>query len=356
MRDINERRMLEQYGVHYSNLAVYAQDEWRGDVTLAIGAEPTLARAAGLAMDAQPQLITQPNAGVPAFLAQIVDPQVIEVVLQPLRAAEIAGGEVKKGDWTTQSMLMPMAEPVGHVVAYGDYDNGGTVDANVNWVARQPFHYQTIKRVGERKLAEWGLAAIDYNARLDRSVVATFNRFQNRTYFYGVSGLQNYGILNDPSLITPITPATKAAGGTTWVNATAQEIYQDVLALYTQLQVQMGGNLEMTDRMELVLSTTRQTALAKVSTFNVPASQTIREAFPNLTIRAAPEYSTGSGELMQLVVQSYDGVESIWTGFTEKLRAHTVVPELSAWSQKFSAGTWGAIIRRPIAIAQMLGI
>ena len=356
MRDLNERRMLEQYGVHFSNLAIYAQDAWRGDVMLAVGAEPALARAAGLAMDAQPQLLTQPNAGVPAFLAQIVDPQVIEVVLQPLRAAEIIGGEVKRGDWTTQSMLMPMAEPVGHVVAYGDYDNGGTVDANVNWVARQPFHYQTIKRVGERKLAEWGVAAIDYNARLDRSVAVTFNRFQNRSYFYGISGLQNYGLLNDPSLITPITPATKAAGGTTWPNATAQEVYNDVLALFTQLQTQMGGNLDMSDRMELVLSTTRATQLGKVSTFNVPARQTIMEAFPNLTIRTAPEYSTGSGELMQLIVQSYEGVESIWGGFTEKMRAHAVVQELSAWSQKFSAGTWGAIIRRPIAIAQMLGI
>ncbi len=186
--------------------------------------------------------------------------------------------------------------------------------------------------------------------------MATFNRFQNRSYFYGISGLQNYGILNDPSLITPITPATKAGGGTTWATATAKEIYQDVLALYTQLQTQMGGNLEMTDRMELVLSTTRQPALGKVSDFNVPARQTIMEAFPNLTIRAAPEYSTGSGELMQLIVQDYEGVETIWAGFTEKLRAHAVVQELSAWSQKFSAGTWGAIIRRPIAIGQMLGI
>lgn len=343
MRDLNTRRLLAGYGVHMLDGAVYAEDAWRDDYQIA--------------MDAQPQLITTANAGIPAFLANIVDPTVIEVVLAPLRAAEIAGGEVKKGDWTTQSLMMPLAEPVGHVVAYGDYDNGGTVDANVNWVSRQPFHYQTIKRLGERQLAMWGVAAIDFNARLDRSVAQTFGRFQNRSYFYGISGLQNYGMLNDPSLITPITPAVKAAGGTTWALATAEEIYRDVLALYVQLQTQMGGNLEMTDRMELVLSTTRQPKLATISTLTlIPVIDAIKRAFPNMTVRAAPEYTTGSGELMQLIVPDYEAQETVWAGFTEKMRAHPVVQELSAWMQKFSAGTWGAIIRRPIAIAQMLGI
>ena len=342
MRELNERRILAEHGVHLPDGAVYAQDGWGSDYNLAF--------------DAQPSLITTANAGIPSFLANIMDPNVLEVVLRPLRAVEIAGGEIKRGDWTSQSMMMPLAEMAGHVVAYGDYDNGGTVDSNVNWVSRQPFTYQTFKRMGERELAMWGLAAIDHSARLDRSVVGTFGRFQNRSYFYGVLGLQNYGMLNDPSLITPITPATKAAGGVTWVNATAQEIFNDVRALYAQAQLQMGGNLEMTDTMTLAISTTREVALATVSAFNITARQTIMENFPNLTIKAAPEYTTGSGELLQLIVTSYDAQETIWAAFTEKLRAHPIVQLASAWSQKFSGGTWGAIIRRPIAVAQMLGI
>lgn len=342
MRDLNERRILAAYGVHMPDAAVYAADGWGDNLTVA--------------MDAQPGLVTVANGAIPAFLANIVDTNVIEAVLKPLRAVEIAGGEVKKGDWTTQSLQMPLAEPVGTIVTYGDYENGGNVDANVQWVARQPYHYQTIKRMGERQIAMWGLAAIDYSARLDRSVVQTFGRFQNRSYFYGISGLQNYGMLNDPSLSTPLTPAVKAAGGTTWTLATAQEIYNDVLALFTALQVQMGGNLEMTDPIELVLSTTRMSQLGKVSAFNIPARQTIMENFPNLTIRAAPEYSTTGGELMQMLLPEYEGQETVWAAFTEKLRGHPIVQDLSAWAQKFSAGTWGAIIRRPIAIVQMLGI
>lgn len=343
MRDLTERRMLEEFGIHMSDQAVYAEDHWRGDLHLA--------------MDAQPQLTTNANGGTPSFLANIVDPQVIEVIFAPLRAAEIAGGEVKKGDWTIMSLMMPLVEATGHVVAYGDYDNGGAADVNINYVSRQPFHYQQIKQAGQRQIAMWGLAAVDYSGRQDRSIAMTFGRFQNRSYFYGVSGLQNYGMLNDPSLVTPITPATKAAGGTAWTLATASEIYADILALYTQLQTQMGGNLEMTDKMELVLSTTRQPKLATISTLTLVAvNVAIKAAFPNMTIRAAPEYTTGSGELMQLIVQEYEADQTIWAAFTEKMRAHPQVQELSALKQKFSAGTWGAIVRRPACIAQMIGI
>jgi hypothetical protein len=343
MRDLNERRMLAEYGVHFSDDAVYAQDGWGQNI--------------GLAMDAQPQLVTTNNVGIPSFLSNILDPQIVETVLTPLRAAEIAGGEIKRGDWTSMSLMMPVAEQEGSIVTYGDYEMAGSVDTNVNWVARQPYHYQTVKRTGERDLAVWGLAAIDQNARKDRAVVQTFARFQNRSYFFGVANLQNYGLLNDPSLITPITPATKAAGGTAWTDATAEEIYNDVLDLYIQLQTQMGGNLEMTDRMELVLSTTRQPRLATISTLTLVAVNVALKAnFPNLTVRAAPEYTTASGELMQLIVPEYEADQTLWAAFTEKLRAHQIVQELSAWSQKFSGGTWGTIVRRPIAVGQMLGI
>src|ERR1017187_447568 len=44
-----------------------------------------------LAMDAQSQLVTVSNAGVPAFMATWVDPKVIAVLVSPMMAAIIAG-------------------------------------------------------------------------------------------------------------------------------------------------------------------------------------------------------------------------------------------------------------------------
>jgi hypothetical protein len=359
MRDLALRNRLAGYGIHLPPTAVLAQDAWRDDLFAAARANPALVnanmRTAILAHDAQPGAITSPNAGIPGFLTNIIDPEVIRIFTQPMRAAEIFG-ERKMGDWTTLSAQFPTIESAGQVASYGDYNNNGTTSVNANWVPRQSYYYQTIKRYGEREQAFWGVGGINKSAELDISAAYVMAKFQNRSYFYGIAGLQNYGMLNEPSLIAPSTPAVKAGGGTTWTNATAQEIYNDVLALYTQLNVQMGGNINMRDRMTLVLSTTRESALSKVSQFNVTARTTTLENFPNLTIETAPEYSTAGGELMQLFLPTFEGTTTAYGAFTEKMRAHPLIAQLSAWMQKMSAGTWGAIFRRPTALAQMLGI
>ena len=51
--------------------------------------------AAALAMDAQPGLTTVGNSGIPAWMLNYVDPQLIEIILQPTKAAEVFG-EMKK--------------------------------------------------------------------------------------------------------------------------------------------------------------------------------------------------------------------------------------------------------------------
>lgn len=309
----------------------------------------------GLAMDAQPSLITTSNAGIPAFLSNVIDPQVVRVITQPMRAAEIYG-ETKKGDWTMLSTQFPVVESTGEVSSYGDYNNNGSSGANVNFVPRQSYHFQTISQYGERELEMYGLAKISYKSEIDIASALVLNKYHNLTYFFGVQGLINYGGLNDPSLIAPITPAAKAGGGFTWVTATPDEEYQDVLNLFAQLQSQMGGNIDVTETMTLALSPGRQALLQKTNQFGINVIDLLKKNFPNLTIKTAPEYATVAGELMQLILNNFEGVQTAYAAFTEKMRAHPVIPGLSNFSQKKSAGTWGTVIRRPICIAQMLGI
>lgn len=369
MRDPILRRELAERGVFFPATAILAHDGtpetkaryqgWRRDWRMAADQNPDLVSSdLRLAMDAQPGLVTTPNAGVPILFTSIVDPEVVRMIFAPMRAAEILGGETQKGSWTTQVAYFPTVESTGQVATYGDYSENGAVDVNPNWIPRQPYHWQAFKRYGERRLAQWGEAGINYSSELDMSMTLVFNKFSNKTYFYGVSGLVNYGLLNEPSLIAPITPATKAdtSHGVTWISGTANEVYEDVRQLYQQLNTQMGGNVEMDDAMTLVLSTNRQSDLGKTNEFGLTARQIIKENFPNLTIKFAPEYSTTSGELMQLLLPSYEGTQTALPAYSEKLRAHALVTEPSAWSQKMSAGSYGTILRRPIAIAQMLGI
>jgi hypothetical protein len=316
---------------------------------------PEMAHDSTLAMDALPGLITQSNSGIPAFLTTFIDPKVIEILVTPNRAARILG-ENKKGDWTTTTALFPVAESAGEVSSYGDYANNGEVTANVNWPSRQSYHYQTITEWGERQLAMMGVAQIDWASRLNISSARIMDKFQNRSYFYGVSGLQCYGLLNDPNLTAPVSPITKAAGGFTWTVATAPEIFEDIKKLYTQLVTQSGGNIDMQSKMKLCLSPAKEADLAKLSPFNVSVADMLKKTYPNMEIVSAVEYTTQAGEYVQLIVDNVEGQDTGYAAFTEKMRSHGVVKEMSAFKQKKSGGTWGAIITMPLGIASMLGI
>lgn len=364
MRDPVLRRELADRGVFFPANAVFGHDgseagkarysAMRNDIDVALDAFPHIRMAA----DAQPGLATSVNAGTLLASVSIIDPEVVRVIFTPMRAAQILGGEAQKGSWTDQVAYFPMAESTGQVASYGDYSNNGQVDANAQWNFRQPYTWQGIKRYGEQQLDRWGRAGLNYASELDMAMALTFGKFSNKTYFYGVSGLVNYGLLNDPSLPAAITPNTKAdtSQGVTWLRATALEIFNDVKKLYTQLVTQMGGNVEMTDPMKLVMSTTRQPALLTTNDFGLNVEDMLKKAFPNLTIEAAPEYSTAGGELLQLILPTVDGIRTAYPAYTEKQRAHALVQDMSSWAQKNSAGSWGTIIRRPIAIASALGI
>lgn len=337
--------------------------EGRGIIPFAPGfaeageySEPAWARNFALAMDAQPALVTSPNAGIPAYLANLLDPEIVRVLVSPLKSVEIYG-ETKKGDWTTLSTQFPLVENTGVVSSYGDFSNNGSTNANVNWVPRQSYHFQTVTEWGERELEMYGLAKINYANEMNMSSVMTLERFRNKANFFGINRLQLYGALNDPALFAPILPTVKTAGGYTWAVATAQEIYNDVLLLFQTLQAQLKGLApDMDAKLVLAMSPTMVVNLKKVSIYNVTAEQTIKENFKNLRIETAPEFTTASGELLQFFLEEIDGIRSVYTAFTEKLRAHPVIPSLSSWKQKKSAGTWGSIIRRPIAFVQMLGV
>jgi hypothetical protein len=336
------RRLAMQYGIHVPMAMDYLNKDISGDFNLA--------------MDALPNLVTVSNAGVPAFLSNFIDPEMIRVLVTPNKAATILG-ETKKGDWTMLTTQFPIVESTGEVSSYGDYSNNGSVGSNVNWVPRQSYQFQTVTQWGERELEMAGLAKIDYAANLNVASALALDKFMNKSYFFGIAGLQNYGLLNDPSLITPITPAATGIGsGTLWSTKDGAAIYGDLVSLYGQLVSQTRGLVQRDAPMTLVMSPEIEVNLTKTNQYNVNVSDLLKKNFPNLKVQSAVEYNTTGGQLVQLIVDSVDGQKVGYCAFSEKMRAHPVKVELSSFQQKKSAGTWGSIIRMPIAIAQLLGV
>lgn len=352
----SDKPQHERRGIILPGVSQYLPDEWKVDYNLA--------------MDAQPSLFTAPNAAVPAYLTTMIDPEVYRILYTPNKAAEI-WGETKRGDWLWQTVMFSVIEGVGEVTTYGDFNENGHVGVNVNWPQRQNYLFQTIKEYGELEMERAGLAKLDWVAELDRSAAFAIDKFLNYSYFFGIQGLANYGSLNDASLPAPLTPSTKAAGGTAWINgsgvivATANEIYGDIQALYIQLVAQSGGLVDQQTPMVLALSPASEGALTTTNSFNVNVYDLLKKNFPKIRIVSAVQYGKQSaanpqgvvaGNFMQLIATAIQGQRTGFAAFSEKMRTHPVVRAMSSFKQKVSAGTWGSVIRAPFAITSMVGI
>ena len=360
MFDQELARFAEEWGINFAAGAYVMKDNeraaWKRDVRIA--------------MDAQPALVSTSNAGIPSFLTMVVDPNIIKVLLTPNKAATIFG-EAKKGTWLDQTAMFPVIERTGEGSTYGDFNANGRAGLNMMFPQRQSYLYQIIKEYGELEMERAGLAKIGWAAEIDEAAVIVLNKFQNFTYFFGVAGLQNYGLLNDPALSAAITPCVKAAGGNRWIsaagqiNGTANEIFQDIQALVEQMVVQTAGLVELTDSMKLCMSPGVQVALTATNQYNVNVSDLMKKNFPAMTVETAVQYGAVSatnpqgiaaGNLVQLIASKLEGQDTGYCSFNEKLRSHPIVRDLSSFRQKVSQGTWGAIVRMPHAIASMVGV
>lgn len=348
-QEIQEIALLAQdYGIHF------AQPQ-HGYIP------PQFAANADLAMDALPTLITTANSGIPAFLTNWVSPSVIEVLLAPNNATKVIG-ESKMGDWVTPTAFFPMAESVGEVSSYGDYSPNGEVGANINWPQRQSYGFQCIAQWGDQQLAKMAKGKINWANRQQIAAAKVMDKFQNLSYLFGVQGLQNYGLLNDPALPTPLSPVPKANGGFTWVlpngnqNASALEVYADITKLVSQAIKVNQGNVDANSKGKIVMSPFAAQAMNYLTEFNVNVKAMLRENYPNLAPITVPEYDTASGQVVQVIFDEAQGQEVGYCAFTEKMRGHGVIRDLSAFKEKKSGGTWGAVLTMPQLVQQMLGV
>ena len=146
-----------------------------------------------------------------------------------------------------------------------------------------------------------------------------------------------------------------------WTNngavvATANEVYSDVQALFSQLVGQTAGRIKTTDKLTLALPPGSQVGLTATNSFGISVGDLLQKNFPNLEIKVSFRYATTAGNVVQLWADKFDGQDTGYCAFNEKMRDHQIVRQLSAFAQKKTSGTFGAIIKYPLAVAQMIGV
>lgn len=358
------RPLLAERGISFDGARAYVPESFRSNYALA---------QAAMAMDAptfQPGMQTDPNSGVPWVFTNYVDPTVIEILFSPTKAAEVLGEE-RKGDWVMDTMMLPVTEQTGEVSSYGDRNNNGRAGINANWPQRQNYVFQVMLDYGDREVARAGLARINLVSEVNRSAASILNRYSNLTQLFGVMGLQNYGLTNDPNLPAALTPAVKANGGTGWFtaggspNATALEVYNDLVSLYEALVQTNNGNVDENTPLTLALSPGSAVALNFANSFNVSVRKLLTDNYPSLKIVTVPQYgaqtasnSQGSvaGNLVQLIATTIEGQKAGYSAYSEKLKSFPIIRKASSFEQKQVSGTWGVVIRMANAFSQMIGV
>ena len=313
-----------------------------------------------LAMDADPQPQLAANGGIPAIVSTFIDPTIVQTLFTPNRAVQILGREEKKGAWAMDTFMIQRIEETGDTVAYDDYSNQGAVQVTSAWENRDVYRYQTMVTYGELEQERYGLAMLPYAAKKQQAAVNILNQDQNKFYFYGVAGLRNYGLLNDPELPAPISPLS-VDGNVLWSAKAVVDIYNDILTLYGDLVARtngiVGDGIDMASPLVLAMSPQISVYFKKSNEiFGNSVEKMVKDAFPNIRIEVAPQYNTSSGELIQMFVESAQGQEVGFMAYSEKLRSHPLVTDVSSYKQKYSGTTYGAVITQPFLFAQMLGV
>ncbi|MDR0339544.1 MAG: DUF2184 domain-containing protein [Desulfovibrio sp.] len=302
-------------------------------------------------------LVTVPNAAVPAELLAYYDPRIIDVLTRPRKAREIFN-EVQKGDWTTPYAKFRMNELTGSTQPYTDYGQSGTAGVNYNWINRQQYVFQALVEYGDLEEAVSAGARIQLAADKQRAAAHVIDEDSNLFYLFGVRGLDIYGLLNDPSLPAANSPLPSGAGGSPlWADKETQQIYEDILALFEQLVLQGDGWIDQHSALTLVIAPASAVLLGKASIYNVSVQDMLTKYFSSLKIVTLPEMADdNAGESIMLIAGDMAGNPVGELGYSDKLRAGRIVPDVSSFRQKWTSTTYGAIIYYPFAIATMRGI
>lgn len=362
-RDVfaSHRATFDEKGVTWAyNPSGYMPENWKKNFDVAMDA----------AGQFQPALSTDPNSALPAMLTTWIDPESYRVLFAPNNAAQVLG-ERLMGDWTDDTAMFPISESVGETSSYGDYNENGTADSNFNYPQRQAYGFQTVLTYGDKEAARVARMRLNWVAEKQGSANLLLDKAMNLTWFFGVGRLQNYGLINDPNLPAALTPTTKAAGGTAWFtangapNATANEVYNDIVELFQNLVAANAGLVDEDSPLTLALSPTSSVAIKFTNSFNVNVATLLKENFPKMRIVKAVQYGAlsatnpqgvAAGNMVQMIADEVEGQKTGYCSFNAKLRSFPIIRAMSSFKQKVMSSSWGAIIRYPAAFQSMVGI
>ncbi len=315
--------------------------------------------------NALPGMITTPNINAPLGALNYIRPKAIEVLTAPRVADKIATPQ-KNGNWGDKVVTIKLKEYTGKVSP----DDGTTtdgLDAGTNYsnTPRGVYYYTTSWHATDLEEATVNSFYENYRADQAEASMRTLAIARNNFFFNGVSTAGRdapiYGLLNDPSL-TDFKAVATVNNKTEWASKTPEDIYNDIVAAFSELNVQSAGlaNEEMENGGKAILAVASDSIaqLDRANTYGLTARVKLKEAYGNkLEIVAVPQFNDAdsSSDVFYLVLIPGNR-ETVLNSYVEMARAYPLFVKDSVTSQKISAATSGCVVQYPMFIVRYNGI
>lgn len=322
-----------------------------------------------IAMDAGiVQPVTTPANGTPVQFLQEFLPGVVQV-LTKVRKADMLLPIATAGQWHDEEIILKTMEHLATPQLYSDHGGVPLASFNETYERRQIVRFELGAQMTQ--LAEARSAATGTNPQAEKrgAVASAFEILRNALAFYGfnVGNGRTYGWLNDPNLPAFVTVATGTGGDTTFASKTAAEIVADFVTGLNALNVQAGGNIDITTdpiQLELPLSVQGEIYRSDDSFANgMTAKEWLNKNFPNVSIEVVPEFDGADAgdnvayfKAENIVDSGTDGGETAIQVVPSRMTALGTEQKAKGTLEAYTAAFAGVFTKRPYGVYRMTGV
>ena len=331
---------------------------------------------AKMAHDADAYAFNIPSSGIPAVFTTIWTTRMVEQLYKAMTLHKLAGSW-QQGAPGVQNVMIPTIGYNGSVEPYSDFSMNGNTSINTDWVNKPIAYFQQALTWGDMQQAQYGLAKIDYVARMREAMAIAVAQFQNDIGFNGYTGIPSgnqpfiSGILNDPGLQPAITlPADGQIPGTltpttSWNGKDFNQIVRDFRLFVNAVFAQSAGNVDLQTRGVFALPPSVYASLTTPNPISsVSVAQYLKEVFPNIELVQCPNFEalmnttavTPNQTVGMLILDHPNGEKAFDELFVIKWQGHRPVPMASSVSEKISYGLGGAFLKYPFLVSYAFGI
>lgn len=319
------------------------------------------------AMDAYSPSITTPSIPTPVQFLQSFLPGFISVVTAPRKIDELIGMSIV-GKWEDQEVVFGTKESLSNAQPYSDIANIPLTSYNVNYERRTNLRFEQGMMVDLLEEARAARLQINAGAEKREGCSIALEVVRNLIGFYGYNNgaALTYGFLNDPNLPAYENAPNGASGSPQWNLKTFLEIVADLKSMFQQLRTQSLDLINPSSTpITLAVATDAAEAFTQVAIYgNQTVWQWLKENYPLTRVVSAPELdAANSGDNVAYMYadrvtdgSSTDGGKVFDQLVTQKFLMLGVARSEKGYSEDYSNGTAGALLKRPYAVTRLSGV